>query len=97
VWVCFALQKLALSTAEILGHLVKLMGLIGLIGLVWGIPYSNSVLFLYGGSSLANNEGESSSATKLLQANCAYISLLAVNGVTEAFSFAAMTKEEMDK
>jgi len=69
------------------------MLMIGLILIVYGVPYSNTVLFLYGGSNLS----ESSVATQLLQANCVYIFFLAVNGVTEAFTFAAMTQDQMDK
>lgn len=61
--------------------------------IVYGIPYSNTVLFLYGGSKLS----EQGPGTRLLQANCAYIFIMALNGVTEAFTFAAMTQAQMDK
>ncbi|OXA55379.1 Protein RFT1 [Folsomia candida] len=87
------LPKLAQATAEVLGNLVKMMLLIGSVMIVYGIPYSNTVLFLYGGSKLS----EQGPGTRLLQANCAYIFIMALNGVTEAFTFAAMTQAQMDK
>lgn len=33
----------------------------------------------------------------LLRSYCVYVLLLAVNGVTECFTFAAMSKEEVDR
>lgn len=33
----------------------------------------------------------------LLRAYCLYVLLLAINGVTECFTFAAMSKEEVDR
>jgi oligosaccharide translocation protein RFT1 len=68
------------------------MLLIGLVMIVYGVPYSNTVLYLYGGENLSEN----GPGTRLLQANCAYIFILALNGVTEAFTFAAMTQEQLD-
>jgi len=70
-----------------------MMLIIGLVMVVYGIPYSNSVLFLYGGEKLS----EKGPGTRLLQANCAYIFIMALNGVTEAFTFAAMTQDQMNK
>jgi len=69
------------------------MIIIGSITIVYGLPYSNSVLFLYGGENLS----EEGSATRLLQANCIYILVMAVNGITETFTFAAMTQDQVDK
>ena len=78
---------------KVLGNLVRLMILIGLVAIVYGVPYSNSVLFLYGGENLSENVV----ATRLLQANCVYILIMAVNGITETFTFAAMTQDQLDK
>jgi oligosaccharide translocation protein RFT1 len=69
------------------------MMIIGSIAIVYGLPYSNSVLFLYGGEKLS----ETGIATRLLQANCLYILVMAVNGITETFTFAAMTQDQLDK
>lgn len=33
----------------------------------------------------------------LLRSYCLYVLLLAINGVTECFTFAAMSKEEVDR
>ncbi|CAG7728936.1 unnamed protein product [Allacma fusca] len=79
--------------AYVLGNLVRLMMIIGSIAIVYGLPYSNSVLFLYGGENLSENV----IATRLLQANCLYILVMAVNGITETFTFAAMTQDQLDK
>jgi oligosaccharide translocation protein RFT1 len=68
------------------------MMLIGLTILVFGVPYSRTLLFLYGGTALS----DSGPGTILLQGNCVYIFIMAINGVTEAFTQAAMTQEEMD-
>lgn len=86
-------KELMLEVGGVLGRLVRLMSLIGMVVLIYGVAYSNTVLFLYGGERLSD-EGP---GTRLLQANCVNILTLALNGVTEAFTFAAMNKEQMDK
>ncbi|CAL8102717.1 unnamed protein product [Orchesella dallaii] len=86
-------KEIMVEIGAVLGRLVRMMSLIGMIIIVYGLPYSNTVLFLYGGSRLSD-EGP---GTSLLQANCINILALALNGVTEAFTFAAMSKEQMDK
>lgn len=60
--------------------------------IVYGVPYSNTLLYLYGGEKLS----EVGPGTKLLQANCGYIFIMALNGVTEAFTFAAMNQAQLD-
>jgi len=83
---------MAERAAYVLSNVVRLMFLIGLTILIFGIPYSRTLLFLYGGSGLS----DSGPGTPLLQWNCAYIFIMAINGVTEAFTQAAMTQEEMN-
>ncbi|ODN00220.1 Protein RFT1 [Orchesella cincta] len=86
-------KELMVEIGAVLGRLVRMMSLVGMVIIVYGLPFSNTVLFLYGGSRLSD-EGP---GTRLLQANCINIFTLALNGVTEAFTFAAMSKDQMDK
>ncbi|XP_072329253.1 man(5)GlcNAc(2)-PP-dolichol translocation protein RFT1 isoform X3 [Scyliorhinus torazame] len=78
--------------ATVLEMLVKLVLLIGLTIAVFGYSYSQLALDIYGGSMLSSGSGPI-----LLRCYCVYVLLLAVNGVTECFTFAAMSKEEVDR
>uniref|UniRef100_A0A3Q0TAB8 Protein RFT1 homolog n=1 Tax=Amphilophus citrinellus TaxID=61819 RepID=A0A3Q0TAB8_AMPCI len=78
--------------AEVLECLLKLVLVIGLIITVFGYAYSHLALDIYGGSLLSSGSGPS-----LLRCYSCYVLLLAVNGVTECFVFAAMSQEEVDK
>ncbi|XP_038667928.1 protein RFT1 homolog [Scyliorhinus canicula] len=78
--------------ATVLEMLVKLVLLIGLTITVFGYSYSHLALDIYGGSMLSSGSGPI-----LLRCYCVYVLLLAVNGVTECFTFAAMSKEEVDR
>lgn len=78
--------------ASTLKQLLKLMTHIGLVIFTFGQAYSSLLLHLYGGSALSG-----SLAPLLLRWHCAYVVLLAVNGVTECFVFAAMSKEQLDQ
>ncbi|KAL0978355.1 hypothetical protein UPYG_G00169430 [Umbra pygmaea] len=78
--------------AEVLECLLKLVLVIGLIITVFGYAYSHLALDIYGGSLLSSGAGPS-----LLQCYSCYVLLLAINGVTECFVFAAMSKEEVDR
>ncbi|XP_061147642.1 protein RFT1 homolog isoform X1 [Syngnathus typhle] len=78
--------------ADVLQCLLKLVLVIGLIIAVFGYAYSGLALDIYGGSLLSNGAGPS-----LLRCYSCYVLLLAVNGVTECFVFAAMSQEEVDK
>lgn len=78
--------------AEVLECLLKLVLVIGLIIAVFGYAYSYLALDIYGGSLLSSGAGPS-----LLRCYSCYVLLLAVNGVTECFVFAAMSQEEVDK
>ncbi|XP_069007205.1 man(5)GlcNAc(2)-PP-dolichol translocation protein RFT1 isoform X2 [Embiotoca jacksoni] len=78
--------------AEVLECLLKLVLVIGLIISVFGYAYSHLALDIYGGSLLSSGAGPG-----LLRSYSCYVLLLAVNGVTECFVFAAMSQEEVDK
>ncbi|XP_072845854.1 man(5)GlcNAc(2)-PP-dolichol translocation protein RFT1 isoform X2 [Pogona vitticeps] len=78
--------------AAVLESLLKLVLLIGLTITVFGYAYSQLVLDLYGGSMLSVGSGPS-----LLRCYSLYVLLLALNGVTECFTFASMCKEEVDR
>ncbi|XP_069418575.1 man(5)GlcNAc(2)-PP-dolichol translocation protein RFT1 isoform X2 [Ovis canadensis] len=77
--------------AAVLESLLKLALLTGLTITVFGFAYSQLVLDIYGGVMLSSGSGP-----VLLRAYCLYVLLLAINGVTECFTFAAMSKEEVD-
>ncbi|XP_054639424.1 protein RFT1 homolog isoform X2 [Dunckerocampus dactyliophorus] len=78
--------------AEVLECLLKLVLVIGLVIAVFGYAYSGLALDIYGGSLLSSGAGPS-----LLRCYSCYVLLLAVNGVSECFVFAAMSQEEVDK
>lgn len=78
-------------SATVLEHLLKLMVLLGTVILTFGQTYSKLLLFLYGGNILSEGAGP-----RLLRWHCVYVLFLALNGVTECFVFAAMTKKEID-
>ncbi|XP_072238352.1 man(5)GlcNAc(2)-PP-dolichol translocation protein RFT1 [Leuresthes tenuis] len=78
--------------ADVLECLLKLVLVIGLIITVFGYAYSHLALDIYGGSLLSSGAGPS-----LLRYYSCYVLLLAANGVTECFVFAAMSQEEVDK
>ncbi|KAK6473837.1 protein RFT1-like protein [Huso huso] len=78
--------------AAVLECLLKLVLLIGLTITVFGYAYSHLALDIYGGSLLSSGSGPS-----LLRYYSLYVLLLAVNGVTECFTFATMSKEQVDR
>ncbi|KAJ8788054.1 hypothetical protein J1605_022615 [Eschrichtius robustus] len=78
--------------AAVLESLLKLALLTGLTISVFGFAYSQLALDIYGGAMLSSGSGP-----VLLRAYCLYVLLLAINGVTECFTFAAMSKEEVDR
>lgn len=75
-----------------LKQLLKLLTHVGLIIFTFGQAYSSLLLHVYGGSALSD-----SLAPLLLRWHCAYIVLIAINGITECFVFAAMSKEQLDQ
>jgi len=78
--------------AETLGNLLTFVLLIALIILSFGFAYSHLALDLYGGRLLSEGGGPT-----LLRWYCLYVLLLAMNGVTECFVFAAMSQEQVDR
>ncbi|XP_069906821.1 man(5)GlcNAc(2)-PP-dolichol translocation protein RFT1 isoform X1 [Oryctolagus cuniculus] len=78
--------------AVVLESLLKLALLTGLTITVFGFAYSQLALDIYGGAMLSSGSGP-----VLLRSYCLYVLLLAINGVTECFTFAAMSKEEVDR
>ncbi|KAK6750346.1 hypothetical protein RB195_002365 [Necator americanus] len=63
---------------------------IGLVVSVFGIPYSPLAVFIYGGHLLYDNGG-----AFLLSLYCVYLSVMAVNGITECFAMASMNNAEI--
>ncbi|XP_021037672.1 protein RFT1 homolog isoform X2 [Mus caroli] len=78
--------------AAVLESLLKLALLTGLTMTVFGFAYSQLALDIYGGAMLSSGSGP-----VLMRCYCLYVLLLAINGVTECFTFAAMSKEEVDR
>ncbi|KAI0219478.1 RFT1-like protein [Lamellibrachia satsuma] len=77
---------------QVLEAVLKVVITIGLTFLVFGYAYSYLLLDLYGGSILSSGSG-----VALLRWYCVFVLLLAVNGITECFAFATMSKEEVDR
>ena len=80
------------KAAHVLYVLLKGLTFLGLIILVFGFSYSHLLLSLYGGRTLTDGPGP-----LLLRAHCVCVLLLGINGVTEAFVFAAMNKAQLDR
>lgn len=78
--------------AEVLAMLLKLVILVALVILTFGYSYSFLLLDIYGGTNLTSEDGH-----WLLRTYCMYVLFLAVNGVTEGFAFAMMSKEHVDR
>uniref|UniRef100_A0A8C2K4L2 Protein RFT1 homolog n=1 Tax=Cyprinus carpio TaxID=7962 RepID=A0A8C2K4L2_CYPCA len=85
-------QEEVSMVAEVLECLLKLVLLIGLIIKVFGYAYSHLALDIYGGELLSSRAGPA-----FLRCYSCYVLLLAINGVTECFVFATMSKEEVDR
>lgn len=85
-------QRNSELSLSIFQHLLKLMVLLGMSIVIFGYSYSQLLLLIYGGSTLS-----SGSALTLLRWHCFYILLLAVNGITECFVFAAMSHQDIDR
>ncbi|CAJ0602147.1 unnamed protein product [Cylicocyclus nassatus] len=63
---------------------------IGIVVTVFGVPYSPLAVFLYGGHLLYDNGG-----AVLLSLYCVYLSVMAVNGITECFAMASMNNAQV--
>ncbi|ELT90521.1 hypothetical protein CAPTEDRAFT_96530 [Capitella teleta] len=84
-------SNLALCTS-VLEALLKVVTLIGLTFLTFGFSYSYLLLDIYGGTTLSGGNGP-----LLLRWYCAYVLLLALNGISECFTFATMSQTEVDR
>ncbi|CAH1782953.1 unnamed protein product [Owenia fusiformis] len=84
-------DSLKLAT-NVLESLLKVVTLIGLTILVYGHSYSYLLLDIYGGSLLSSGTGP-----MLLRYYCGYVLMLAINGISECFVFATMSKVQVDK
>ena len=96
-----------------LARLLKLVVVISLVILVFGYSYSHLALRIYGGALLTDSEGKQTPPPRsgqlqhcppppspgpiLMRFFCAYIPLLALNGITECFFFALMSQAEIDR
>lgn len=84
-----------LQTARtFLVNLTKLMTYFGSIVVAFGFNYSHLALLLYAGKKFADESNMT--AVTLMKAQTLYIMVIAVNGVTETFTFAAMTKDQLN-
>ncbi|XP_013404396.1 protein RFT1 homolog [Lingula anatina] len=81
-----------LLASRVLESLLKLVTYIGLIVLIFGYSYSYLFLDLYGGNTLSQGPGP-----MLLRVYCLYVLIIAINGTTECFVFAAMSKLDVDR
>lgn len=81
-----------LNTLKFYNYLLRFVLILSLFVIIFGIPYSELVLHIYGGSNLSSGPGP-----RLLQMYCVYILFLAVNGLTEAFSQATMSIEQLTR
>ncbi|KAI1294772.1 Protein RFT1 -like protein [Halotydeus destructor] len=76
---------------SVMTNVLKTMILVGLIIVCFGFNYSELALLMYAGRTFASGIG-----TVLLRWQCLYTLFIAVNGVTECFTFAAMNKQQLD-
>ncbi|KAA0185871.1 hypothetical protein HAZT_HAZT002318 [Hyalella azteca] len=82
-------KKKVREAAQFLELLLRHLSLISLVVLCFGYSYSHTLLQLYGGNTL------SSEGTPLMRAQCLLLVFLALNGVTEAYTFAAMNHKQL--
>ncbi|KAI9565003.1 hypothetical protein GHT06_008745 [Daphnia sinensis] len=80
------------QVAGVLHRLLRALSLVGSIIVVFGFSYSHLLLHLYGGITLTDGPGP-----LLMRTHCLSVCLMAINGVTEAYVFAAMSPKELDK
>ncbi|XP_014779942.1 protein RFT1 homolog [Octopus bimaculoides] len=85
-------KESARMAATVLRILLTGVTLIGLTILVFGYSYSFLALDMYGGPMLSSSLGP-----VLLRWYTVYVSIIAVNGVSESFVFAVMSKKEVDR
>ncbi|OQR73508.1 protein RFT1-like [Tropilaelaps mercedesae] len=77
-------------SADVLSNLLKLMLIVALMIVSFGQAFSGTLLFLYAGNSLLPL------GCTLMRLHCLYIAFIAINGITECFMFATMSKQQLD-
>ncbi|XP_065829148.1 man(5)GlcNAc(2)-PP-dolichol translocation protein RFT1-like [Oscarella lobularis] len=78
--------------ARTLKNLLTFATLVGMTAVVFGYSYSYLALDLYGGKTLSTDPGPT-----LLRWYAFYVLVIAVNGLTECFYFAAMSQEKVNQ
>jgi len=73
-------------------NLLKLMSCIGFILFVFGYNYSHLALIVYNKNILGHGV-----AVTLMRFHCIYVYFIAINGITECFTFSAMNRIQIDK
>jgi len=79
------------TAGRILFGVLKCVSLVGMIVVVFGFSYSYLALIFYGGDILSSGEGP-----MLLKCYSVYVLIVAVNGITECFMFALMSRSEIN-
>ncbi|VDM76971.1 unnamed protein product [Strongylus vulgaris] len=72
-------ELLSLKSQENFATTLHVASVVGIVVTVFGVPYSPLAVFLYGGHLLYDNGG-----AVLLSLYCVYLSVMAVNGITES-------------
>ncbi|KAJ9583564.1 hypothetical protein L9F63_022098 [Diploptera punctata] len=85
-------QKHMTESANVLYQVLRCITCIGLVIMIFGQSYSTLLLYLYGGHSLIIGPGPT-----LMRTHCFAILVLAINGITECYSFATMSTENLDR
>ncbi|XP_050350462.1 protein RFT1 homolog isoform X1 [Nymphalis io] len=80
------------ESCTVLSQVCKIVSSIGLVVLVFGLSYSRTLLTLYGGEAFV----ASGLPVQLLQSHCLAIVLMAINGITECYTFATMTSAQLN-
>ncbi|XP_076062620.1 man(5)GlcNAc(2)-PP-dolichol translocation protein RFT1 isoform X2 [Oratosquilla oratoria] len=83
-----AISEVVRFLSDVLHNLLLLC----LVIVVFGWSYSRTLLFVYGGEKLSESSG-----VKLMRAQCFYVIFLALNGITEAYTFAAMDDTQLTR
>ncbi|CAB3406166.1 unnamed protein product [Caenorhabditis bovis] len=73
-----------------LSNILHIAGVIGFVACAFGVPYSPTAIYLYGGDLLYSNGG-----SVLLSLYSIYLFIMAVNGITECFAMASMNNREV--
>ena len=77
--------------SRVFESLLRIVVLIGVTIVTFGYGYSHLLLDMYGGATISTGSGPT-----LLRWYCAYVLLIAVNGVTEGFKNATMNQSQVD-